>query len=396
MSTLLDAPVSTVDEIASAAALEALSPEWQALWASSPRATPFQHPAWLLAWWRHLGGGELRTLAVRSEGRLAGIWPMFVWAGSARQLTPLGNGASDHVDLLAAPGHESAAAAAILAHLARAGGWDTADFRDLPATSALLAAPIPRGIAAERVDDEPCPVLTFPASAEKWTAPRGGVRGRAGEDDPSPGEPSFPASSPNRTPMEPAADGSVAGTGDTAEDEKLSAVVPAGLLKKLRYYRRRLDRAFTVRWDEATGPASLAALFGALVRLHAARWAKQGVAGMLDSPRVVAFHRDVAAAFLARGMLRLYGLRLDGEVAAVWYGFAANRRVHYYLGGFDPAFDRYSVGTVIVGHATRRALEGGAAELDFLRGREAYKYAWGAADRPQRRMRMTRAEWAGR
>jgi CelD/BcsL family acetyltransferase involved in cellulose biosynthesis len=399
MSTLLEAPAAlSVGEITSACELAALSPEWQALWASSPRATPFQHPAWLLAWWRHLGGGELRTLVVRHAGRLAAVWPMFVWADSARQLTPLGNGVSDHVDLLAAPGHECPTAAAILAHLAGSDDWDTADFRDLPADSPLPAASGTHGITAEVVDDEPCPVLTFPARTANRTSAHELIVPTPSPNGTSPGRVILSAAAaPDPHPHQglAAAEGAIAGSRDTADGEELTAVIPAELLKKLRYYHRRLDREFTVGWEKATDPPSLETLFDALVRLHTARWGRQGAAGMLDNPRVAAFHRCVAAAFLARGMLRLYALRLDGEVAAAWYGFAANGRVHYYLGGFDPAFDRYSVGTVIVGHAIGQARGERATELDFLRGREAYKYAWGATDRPQRRMHLTRSTGAG-
>jgi CelD/BcsL family acetyltransferase involved in cellulose biosynthesis len=94
------------------------------------------------------------------------------------------------------------------------------------------------------------------------------------------------------------------------------------------------------------------------------------------------FHRDVAHGLVAAGLLRLSALRLDGRIAAVFYGFTAHGRAYYYLGGFDPDFERFSPGTMIVGRAIEDAVREGASELDFLRGREPYKYAWGAQDRP--------------
>jgi CelD/BcsL family acetyltransferase involved in cellulose biosynthesis len=36
----------------------------------------------------------------------------------------------------------------------------------------------------------------------------------------------------------------------------------------------------------------------------------------------------------------------------------------------------------------QEALRRGNNEFDFLRGRERYKYVWGAVDRPQRRLRI--------
>ena len=39
--------------VTNAARLTALQPDWWTLWDRSPAATPFQSPAWLLAWWRN-------------------------------------------------------------------------------------------------------------------------------------------------------------------------------------------------------------------------------------------------------------------------------------------------------------------------------------------------------
>jgi CelD/BcsL family acetyltransferase involved in cellulose biosynthesis len=36
---------------------------------------------------------------------------------------------------------------------------------------------------------------------------------------------------------------------------------------------------------------------------------------------------------------------------------------------------------LIVAHAIEQAIREGAGEMDFLRGREPYKYRWGAVDR---------------
>jgi len=58
------------------------------------------------------------------------------------------------------------------------------------------------------------------------------------------------------------------------------------------------------------------------------------------------------------------------------------QRASYYLSGLDPAFQRLSPGTVMIGHAIEEAVRAGASGFDFLRGKEAYKYKWGAKDRP--------------
>jgi CelD/BcsL family acetyltransferase involved in cellulose biosynthesis len=161
---------------------------------------------------------------------------------------------------------------------------------------------------------------------------------------------------------------------------ELSAV-PAPRLHELAYRRRRAVREAGMRIDAAHAE-DVDEQLDAFFALHAARWQARGEEGVVSSPSVQRFHRDAAHALAAAGLLRLYVLRLHDGAAAAFYGFSAHRRAYYYLSGFDPAFDRFSPGTLVVGHAIEQAAREGATEFDFLRGREAYKYRWGARDRP--------------
>jgi CelD/BcsL family acetyltransferase involved in cellulose biosynthesis len=94
-----------IEEITDEAAFRALEPHWLALWQRDPRATPFQHPAWLLPWWAHCGGGPLAVYAGWRGERLVALLPMFVYAG---RLFPVGIGISDYHDVLLEPGEDIA------------------------------------------------------------------------------------------------------------------------------------------------------------------------------------------------------------------------------------------------------------------------------------------------
>ncbi|HVV72795.1 MAG TPA: GNAT family N-acetyltransferase, partial [Verrucomicrobiae bacterium] len=103
--------------------------------------------------------------------------------------------------------------------------------------------------------------------------------------------------------------------------------------------------------------------------------------GVLADATLVQFHREIAEAMLLSGRLRMYALRIGGEVVACLYGFSHAERYFYYLGGFQPRVAPLSPGTILIGHAIEEAIGEGAGEFDFLRGREAYKYLWGARGR---------------
>jgi CelD/BcsL family acetyltransferase involved in cellulose biosynthesis len=157
--------------------------------------------------------------------------------------------------------------------------------------------------------------------------------------------------------------------------------LPAAPPDRLPYYRRRLARSGSVAWRHATAADALQ-MVRALIVLHAARWATRGQPGVLADSAVQGFHLEAAPALARRGLLRMYALELDGQTLGVLYGFADHGRMHFYLSGFDPAAARLNAGTLMIDYAVEEAQASGNAEFDFLRGREAYKYEWGARNRP--------------
>src|SRR5215207_3604295 len=132
-------------------------------------------------------------------------------------------------------------------------------------------------------------------------------------------------------------------------------------------------------------PQCQQALVGTLIDLHRQRWTARHEPGVLGTQEVQRFHLDAAPRLLAAEMLRLYGLRIQGRVIGVYYGFAHRGRAYGYLSGFDPGSASQSPGTVLLAHAIREAAREGCREFHFLRGQEPYKYAWGAVDRWNRR-----------
>lgn len=318
------------DVITDITELRNIEPEWLDLWRRTPAATPFQSPMWLLPWLRAFGNGELVVFAGRENGELTSLAPLLVLRDDDESLgMVLGTGNSDYIDVLG----PRDAADSIVARLADV-DCQMWDFQQLRPSALLLEAAAPPGWSADVSEQDRCPILP--------------IEGAGGE---------------------------------------LGNLISPHFRKKLRYYWRSLDRLGRVSIEEP-GDASLDSMMDALFELHAARWKKKGLPGMLADETDQRFHREAARAMLQAGSLRMYATRLDDRVVAVFYGFADRDAVYYYLSGYDPELERQSIGTVIVAHAIEQAVLSGAKTFDFLRGAEQYKYSWGATDRVNSRRQL--------
>lgn len=138
--------------------------------------------------------------------------------------------------------------------------------------------------------------------------------------------------------------------------------------QQVRSRTRRLAREHDVRFREADA-VSLDADLDTLFRLHRLRWPEGSE--FADRER---FHRSFARVGLERGWTSLMVLEVDGAQAAAWYGFRFADVDAYYQSGRDPAFDRESVGLVLLAHTIERAFADGRTQYRFLRGDEPYKF----------------------
>ncbi len=330
------------DCVTTEAGLHDLAPDWRGLWARVPGAGPFQSQPWLSAWWSAFGTGRpivgvLREPQDGQEGRLLGLLPAYVLEeADGRKLLPIGAGISDHLDALLAPDAPADAADRLLDGVLRTAGVDRCDLIELPPDSPLRRAR-PQGWQACLHAGSPCPVLLLPPTVE-------GLR----------------------------------------------AALPAGTHRKLRMNGHRAARAGGVSVQTADR-TTLPALLDALFALHQARWQGRGQPGVLADPRVRAVIAGAAPALLASGTLRLAALRIGGELAAACLAFAAGPdRLLCYMSGFAAEHASCSPGSLLLAELARSAIEEGRRELHFLRGNEAYKYAWGAADQHNAMLQLVR------
>ncbi|HEY7298795.1 MAG TPA: GNAT family N-acetyltransferase [Xanthobacteraceae bacterium] len=321
----------TSELIRDATALAALETQWWRLWTRVPSATPFQSPAWLLPWWRAFAPGELSVVAVRSAGRLVALACCYIETGArGRRILPMGISVTDYHDVLIDPEFADPAAAVLASSMTQA-DWDEWEFGEIAPGAQAFRLPTPSGCVETVEPGSACPVLALP-------------------DRP----------------------------------EALRETYPARKRRSLRLARNRAARRGRLIITSADAQTAVE-MFEELVRLHCARWSDCGETGVLADPPIQQFHRDAVPRLLSAGLIRLCVLRIADQMSAAYYGFLHRSRAYGYLTGFDPAYKYESPSVILLDHVIAQALKDGAREFHFLRGREPYKYGWGAVDRWNKR-----------
>ena len=327
-----------VSAISDLGCVESLSSEWSDLWERSVAKTPFQSPEWLLPWLRVFRPREPWILEVRDHSRLVGLAPLFIYAREGQRVVAMaGAGISDYCNWLIDKNHAVPVTAALFEFLQQhANRWDRLEFTDVPGNSTLLDKEHLRSGKRAISAYQACPIVQIPPEVTSF------------------------------------------------ED-----VIPRRRLAKLRKTYRHLNTVGERRVEVAT-PDTLPEQLDALLTLHGSRWSKFRMPGVLADDEVQSFHRQAAPGLIVKGILRLYALRLDHHIIAALYALADEEALYLYLQGFDTRYASYSPGLQIVGAAIEDALTLGKKKVDFLRGRESYKYGWGARDSETFQLQLTR------
>ncbi|CAN5254537.1 GNAT family N-acetyltransferase [soil metagenome] len=282
----------------------------------------------------------VRVLVVRDASRPIGLLPL-EWARSARGLRTVGIPgwrwlAPDHLDVVATAGHRRVVAQALTDHLAGRRDWDVLDLEGLDSEGSLATAV--RGLLR--------PPRFLPRGPEPVTAPYVDLRSRPRE-----------------------------------------RLVTS---RKLRSQVRR-----TLREAEAAGgglsterdPGRVEALVDELMRLHNARLG--AVSEVFATSARRRFHRLAARRLAGAGHARVYRLATGSGSAGLGYALSWDDRLLFYAMGIDPGA-ALSPGMTLVGQALAGAADEGFAELDLLRGEEAYKLRLATGVRRDVRLRVLR------
>jgi len=328
-----------VERIETTDGFAALRPEWNALLETSRSRCVFLTHEWLFAWWNYLAAGRtLFILTARKQGRLIGIFPLALRRPQYSRMIPrslelLGTGliGSDYLDAITMPGVEHEVTEAFSQHLLRAG-------------ILVHLAAIRRGSSI--VSD-----LARRLSNDGWSMVDTAI---------------------NVCPY-------IDLRGQTWE----TYLSTLGSSQRYNFNRRlkNLQKAHSVQIEMVRAPVQAQAALDAVIGLHHKRWASREPSEAFQNPQTVAFHREFVDAAAVQGWLRILLVCIDGVAAGALYGFRYGETFYFYQSGFDPDWRRQSVGLVTMGLAIQAAIEEGAAEYDFLHGREEYKFHWASQTR---------------
>lgn len=322
------------------AAFARLDKEWQTLLPSSTTNTLFLTPLWQRVWWEVFHPGDLCLITVRDEDRLVGVAPLYCeTVGGIRRLSVVGAEWSDYLDWIISRENAPAILAALLDALSdpRVPAWDEFVMTDVPPRSPWFAAQEAAAARGLALDLTPL-ILSL------------------------------------SLPLPPSWDTYIQSLDKKNRHE---------IRRKFRKIEQVESRWLTLdRADELTrGVDDFIALHRASSRDKDGFWTDD----------LVRFFHSVARELLACGWLSLNFLEIEGERAASAFTFDYANQILVYNSGYDAErFGEYSPGVILFGSSIRAAIQSGREVYDFLRGNEAYKYHFGAAEKQLYKVSVTR------
>jgi CelD/BcsL family acetyltransferase involved in cellulose biosynthesis len=319
--------------------LEAIHPAWEKILQGNEALTIFSTLEWLGAWWKAFAKdkGLIAPIFSNSDGEIVGIVPLYADLVETalpfrlRRLRFVGDGSedSDNLDLIIRAGYETRCAQAFLSWLGSNSDWDICELNTLPRDSAAV------------------PSLVSDLKTRRWPLQR--------------------LETPRTTISLP----------DTWESF-VTQTISKKEKTKIEYYTRRLEKGFKVSITKCDDPQTLSGSLATLFELHQKRWQLKGGPGSFASVERCELYYNMAPSFVERGWLEFWILQLDGKPVAAQFGFRHRNAVYSLQEGFDPAYSSERVGYVLRAHVLKTLIGQGVRQYDFLGGKEASKFRWGA------------------
>ncbi len=328
----------TVEWVGEADRFAELAEEWDALLPADSR--PFDLHCWYAAWWAAFGDRQgLAICTVRDQdGGLAGAFPL---QRRGRVLESLANVHSNAFRPLAAD--PSAMEALVAAALAGAGGLKLTElWKDDPSIDAVAAGARGAGMICLLEPGSVSPIVETSGDLDLWV---------------------------------------------TQEHSSWK--------KRLRRYRRKMFKDFEASFEIVRPAADLEVELATGFALEASGWKGEAGTAIVSRPETEAFYRAVAAAFQARGELRLSHIALDGTPVAFSFCIEYRGRLYSLKAGYDEAFRKLVPGLVLQVSIVEACFERGIDAYELLGETTEWKAKLASAERSHLVLRGYRRNPAG-
>jgi len=146
--------------------------------------------------------------------------------------------------------------------------------------------------------------------------------------------------------------------------------------KRMRRNLRALAKAFpNYRVERFLTPETVPAGLDLAEQLAAKTW-KNGKVGLLKSAATRDFYRDLVPALATDGYTGVRLLRDGDELIASQIGFLCGTTVHFHATDYNPEFEKFSPGMMMVAHTIQDFFDSPATTVDYLTGFAGYMSSW--------------------
>jgi CelD/BcsL family acetyltransferase involved in cellulose biosynthesis len=299
----------------------------------------FTHPSYLLSWWKYLGRGENQLITILLKNELVGYVALFRENASNPWRFIGAKDESDYLDLVTTEKDIAAVWQAVLTFFKEHNETYTSvlleSVPENSLTTKVLEEKAPTlGFTVSKTQQDECPVIALPASWEAY-----------------------------ETKLEPS------------------------LKKRIKRFTQAIQEDDVLSFKALTTSEEIAASMPTFISLHKASgsdktafWTPEREAFFLNMPITMAQH----------GLVKIEVLEVSNDPAAMIFSFIYQNKVLGYNSGFNQyRYGHLGVGTVLAAHSIEEAIKAGHSHYDFMRGREPYKFEFGAISEPVWDIRLT-------
>jgi CelD/BcsL family acetyltransferase involved in cellulose biosynthesis len=317
-----------VEIIRTESELQRLEPTWNTVLDASYTDLIFLTFEWLSTWWRHFGKAhELFVIVVKDHAEILGIAPLMISLRDGfRLLQTLGSSSMDYVDFIIVDKcSRESVMEAIFRTIASNESWDffVLDGIHKESSSVDLIQKVVSRIPRYSTSISDSQVSIYVPIDKSW--------------------------------------------------DSYWRTLKSGFRKNSKRQIRRLrEQEATVVYERATTPSTIALYMQELITHHLLRW--KDADDLFKRPVARSFLRDVAQRFATKQWLNLSVMLVNGQTAAIEFGFEYAGRYYSYANVHVEQFATYSVGRLLTLHVIEDVFSRGLAEFDLLVGDESYKF----------------------